>query len=351
MGSTGNILDSRAQRRYYLRPTFVMWGYFAMYSRPRIPLSAFSLKLAQMGLLTLCSAALAQNTSVGKIKAFTQPANVNASTYPSDTTFIPLHMNVKKTLEALTDIDGNDCKLISTGEFEATTEPKYGEATYAVHTLTDPSAPCANDPFPYHFAYYTWNKTEAPEPQDFFHLHWFTKDVTNDTDWLAELIPKAETTEFNNWWPAEPTVGRWQQTLDLTTIDYAGVKVRETDPTSQKEVCVGTGPGAACTPDTCYYPGSTHAAFFRITGGTWTVTNDNHWGFDRVGWSPAAVTYYRQAGRVPCFTTFPQQMQIQFATGDPNWYDYGTVNTLGYDIDATTVISLRAGSSEKRTWP
>jgi hypothetical protein len=323
--------------------------------QPRIPLSALSLRLAQMGLLTLCSAALAQNTSVSKIKLFTQattgPANVNASTYPADTTFIALHMNVKSFLEAITDIDGNKCKLISTGEYEATTAPKYGVTTYAVHTLTDPTPPCANDPFPYHFAYYTWTKTEAPEPQDFFHLHWFTKDVTNDTDWLAELIPKGETTEFNSWSLKNATVGRWRQTLDLTTIDYAGVKVRETDPSSQQEVCNGTGTGAACKPDTCYYPGSIYSPFISISGGTWTVTEDNHWGLDAVGRGTASTTYYRHAGRVPCDTTFPQQMQIQFATGDPRWYDYGTVNTLGYNVNETTVTSRRAGSSETKTWP
>jgi hypothetical protein len=324
-------------------------------SPPMPSLSVVRFKLARLGLLTLCSVAIAQNPAISKITPFNQsapaPASANA-TYPADTIFEPVHMNVKITLEAVTEIDGNKCKLISTGEYEATTEPKYGVPSYAVHTLKDPSPPCAGDPFLYHFAYYTWTKAEAPEPQDFFHLHWYTADgTTDDTDWLAELIPKAETTEFNSWWSTQPTVGRWQQTLDLTTIKYAGVRVRETAPTTQKEVCVGTGTGAACTPDTCYYPQSIYSPFIQITGGTWPVKDGNLWGFDLVGRGTNQVTYYRHAGRSPCYTTFPQQMQIQFATGDPHWYNYGDVNTLGYDIDATTVISLRAGASEKRTWP
>jgi hypothetical protein len=325
-------------------------------SPPMPLLSVVRFKLARLGLLALCSVAIAQNPAISKIAPFIQSAppsaSVNPLTYPADTIFEPVHMNVKITLEAITEIDADTCKLISTGEYEATTEPKYGVTSYAVHTLKDPSPPCENDPFLYHFAYYTWTKDEADEPQDFFHLHWYTPDgTTDDTDWLAELIPKAEMTKFNNWWSKQPTVGQWQQTLDLTTIHYAGVRVRETAPTTQKEVCIGTGPGAACTPDTCYYPGSIYPAYIQITGGTWPVKDGNLWGFDKVGRGTNSVTYYRHAGRAPCYTTFPQQMQIQFATGDPNWYNYGDVNTLGYDLDATTVISIRAGASEKETWP
>ena len=77
----------------------------------------------------------------------------------------------------------------------------------------------------------------------------------------------------------------------------------------------------------------------------------NSWGFDYVGYTAAAVKYYRAKGRAPCGTTVPQQMQIQFATGDPSFYNYGPINTLTASIGVTTVSSGRQGKSETRTLP
>jgi hypothetical protein len=115
-------------------------------------------------------------------------------------------------------------------------------------------------------------------------------------------------------------------------------------------------------PDTCWSQtgaDSHFPPFTSITGGTWTLMSGNVWAFDNVGWSPLAVTYYRNPtppptppppSPVPCGTTIPQQMTIK-ATSDATYNNYGAVNVLGASMTQTEVTSQRAGSSETETWP
>ncbi len=135
-------------------------------------------------------------------------------------------------------------------------------------------------------------------------------------------------------WSNDPTVYEWDQTLAPTGTSFVGRTVTEQDP----------GGGG---PDTCYFTGSSISPFTAITGGSWTVTSGNHWGHDYVGWHSTAVTYYRNQGRAPCSTTFPQRMVIDCSTGPITYI----TNTLGADINATTVVSRRAGSMAIETWP
>lgn len=331
-----------------------------MYPRHR-SLSRPQLVLPFLWLLLFCSAAVAQNTAADQIKLFsdrgsTRESPSNPLPYPPDTVYVPLLLNVTTSLEGWTEYNQNTCVDVSTGSYTTPTKPMFGKPSYAIVDGPISGGPCAGMVFPFNVASYTWAKTTTPAPQDFFSLQWTTPDgmYVEDSDWLAELIPQSEQTTFNSWSPAHPTVGRWAQTLELTTINYKGVKVQESDPGGEEEVCVGSGTSAVCTPDTCYFPGSAHQPLIQISGGPttgWPVQKDNVWGLDSVGWGPTTVTYYRKKGRAPCSTTFPQQMQIQFATGDLTWYNYGNVNTLGYVIDATTVTSMRAGAAETETWP
>jgi len=150
-------------------------------------------------------------------------------------------------------------------------------------------------------------------------------------------IPTGETTSFDGWDTVLPTVGDWTQSLMPSTINFGGRTVTEQDP----------GGGG---PDTCWFSGSNVAQTTSISGGSWTVDGSNHWGADDpdgVGWPPDAVTYYRDEGREPCGTTFPQQMVIDCSDGTPTYI----TNTLSMDITSTTVSSSRAGNSQSKNWP
>ena len=146
--------------------------------------------------------------------------------------------------------------------------------------------------------------------------------------------PIGEITSPVGWDSGDPTIYKWEQTLSPSATNFAGRTVTEQNP----------GGGG---PDTCYFTGSSFAPFTAITGGTWTVGSGNHWGYDYVGWRSSAVTYYRAQGRAPCGTTFSQTMVINCSTAP---LTYAT-NTLGCDINSTTVTSNRAGSLAIRTWP
>jgi hypothetical protein len=300
----------------------------------------FALRTTLLCLLpVVCAAAVGQSATVSHITTLTNKLGPSPD-YPSDTVFVPLLTGVTTVLEGWTEYDTSTCALISTGSYTSPTTPKYGKLSYAVMNGTLSSGPCAGTVLPFNVASYMWTAAASKAPQDFFSLQWTTPDgqFVENSDWLAELLPKMETTMFKAWDPTGLTDGEWQQTIQTPKIVYNGVTVQESNP----------GGGG---PDTCWFSGSIYAPFTAITGGTWTVGAGNKWGFDYVGWFSPAVTYYRSKGRAPCGTTFPQQMQIQFATGDPTFYNYAAVNTLGGSIGTKTVTTIRAGKSKKKVWP
>ena len=303
--------------------------------------------LALFWLSSLSSVAGAQNASATRITPFpdagvSRPSPISALAYPADTTYLPLSLNNKKLLEGWTEYNTKTCKDISTGMYKATTAPKFGKLSFNIQNFTNRNPPCAGVVFPYDAANYTWTAKTSSAPQDFFSLQWTTPDgkFTENSDWLAELLPQSETTAFQGWAKSisQATMGEWQQTIALQSVAYKGVTVQESNP----------GGGG---PDTCWFSGSKYTPFNSITGGTWTVKKGNIWGFDYVGYFQGPVTYYRAKGRAPCGTKFPQQMQIKYATGDPKFYNYGTVNILGGKIGTKTVTSIRAGQSKTETWP
>ena len=149
--------------------------------------------------------------------------------------------------------------------------------------------------------------------------------------------PTNETTAFAGWATAEslPTVGRWTQTLAPSTTNFSGRQVTEEDP----------GGGG---PDNCWFSGSAVSQITAITGGTWTVTSTNTWGFDFVGLTGAVVIYYRGQGRDPCSVTVPQRMVISCLGAVSLPYRN---NTLGYVIDNPGISSIRDGAVATKNWP
>jgi len=121
--------------------------------------------------------------------------------------------------------------------------------------------------------------------------------------------------------------------------------------------------------DTCWFKGSSVAIFNAITtpGFGWTVSSQNTWGTDFIGWNLAAVRYYRNKKRAPCSSSFQQQLVIDaaYSPSNPSSYTgpftdnsgntfYGVpyeTNTLGASITGTTATSVRNDqTSTNTTW-
>jgi hypothetical protein len=151
--------------------------------------------------------------------------------------------------------------------------------------------------------------------------------------------PTGESTMSTGWDTIAPSKHKWVQRLLPITTSFNGRTVTEQDP----------GGGG---PDTCWFPHGNRDPFTAVTGGTWQVNSANEWGADTVGWSPAAVTYYRAQGRAPCNTQFMQRMVIN-CPEDPtgNLIRPYVTQQLGAGIGTTTVSSTRAGQTQTRTYP
>jgi len=162
--------------------------------------------------------------------------------------------------------------------------------------------------------------------------------TTSATCGVQCTTPTGETTAFGGWADSDnlPTVAKWNQTLTPASTSFAGRTVTERDPG-------GSGP------DTCYFNGSAFAPQTSISGGTWSVDANNQWGSDYVGWTPGAVTYYRDQGRAPCGTFITQRMVIDCVTGEQTYSI--TFPSLELDIQPLLVISRRAEGQASRTWP
>ncbi len=171
-------------------------------------------------------------------------------------------------------------------------------------------------------------------------------------------VPKSETsvTPTGAQWDTSKAAP-WNQTLAPNTPpgEFEGRGVYE---------YAAIGPGN----DTCWFKGSTIPIFDSVTtpGFAWTVSSQNSWGADFIGWNLVAVRYYRKKKRVPCSSTFQQQMVIDAAFSPNNPSNYGQytnnsggtfygvpyeINTLGAGITATTATSVRNGqTSTNTTW-
>lgn len=94
--------------------------------------------------------------------------------------------------------------------------------------------------------------------------------------------------------------------------------------------------------------------------GQWRVWAMSAWGPDYVGWSinnnPNPILYYRGQKRVPCSTTFYQQMVIDCSSLPRNGpatlvkVPY-RINMLKAEIGTSTVSTTRDGKTISKTWP
>ena len=152
-------------------------------------------------------------------------------------------------------------------------------------------------------------------------------------------IPTSEVTTAvpGNWdtqWPAT-----FHFFMILQGGNFVARNVRETD--------------AGGDVDTCYFDGSPVPFGFNVEG-EWTVSTDNLYGPDVVGWKrpasnlPDPVQYYRSVGRAPCHFLVRQQMQIQCPDG--SWQNYGIVNPLVGTIGPNSVSSCRAGVCQTKRY-
>ena len=160
-----------------------------------------------------------------------------------------------------------------------------------------------------------------------------------------------------DWWPDNPTVGEWKQKLvpprSDPTFDFLGESVQETP-------ALGI-PGE----DTCWFKKSEKSIVLSISGGIWPVESGNVWKPDQVGWTPDAVTYYRNPtpppppappgppppSTVPCGFTIWQQMTIKAPSDGITYNNYGPVNALRGKMTKNEVTSERAGKSRTKKWP
>jgi hypothetical protein len=180
-------------------------------------------------------------------------------------------------------------------------------------------------------------------------------------DWVTKAVdlPASETSAYGPPASWNPTQGGapWIQTFspDSPPSEFDGRGVYE--------FASGTGS------DSCWFTQSKFAPFTSITkpGFGWFVTSNNTWGPDWIGWTLAAVQYYRAQKKVPRGAHFSQQAVIDAAyspanppsytgpyTSSTNETFYGVpyeVNTLGGEITATSVTSVRNGQvATNTTW-
>jgi hypothetical protein len=238
---------------------------------------------------------------------------------------------------------------------------KCGIVTTGTVTVTEGSGVYAGSTFTFATIYYEWtahnNQSILSAPlnkvADTFSGAWTAPDGTAQYTFnitVPVVRPDHETTDFVDWWPDNPTVGEWQQTLvppsSDPTFDFSGETVQEQ---------VG-GAGE----DTCWSPASQIPQVVAVSGGIWTVQPGNVWKPDQVGWVPKAVTYYRKPtpppdppppSPVPCGFTIQQQMTIRAPSDGTTFNKYGAVNVLGGKITRKKVTSERAGKREMEKWP
>ena len=174
-----------------------------------------------------------------------------------------------------------------------------------------------------------------------------TGSEEDSISWNLDRCQKCPTEENTSWDRFYETYGLWNATLLPSSLDYDGQLVQEQNGNPSEE---GSGM------DTCWFAQSMYAPFDQITGGEWPVAQGNpdpvghnQYGQDMVGYTPAAVAYYRSKGRAPCGTTFQQLMVFQ--DPDSGFFvpygsdDTGDTNTLGAEIGTNTVSSTRAGQT------
>jgi hypothetical protein len=148
--------------------------------------------------------------------------------------------------------------------------------------------------------------------------------------------PTGETTTWSGWDQNIFSLGKWEQVLSPAG-PWSGRTVTESD----------AAPGT----DNCYFTGSQYAPQTSVltpgVGHSWLVGTSNQWGYDEIGWTPAAIIQYYQIQRpqrgltLPCEADLFQKLTITCPNGPTQTYR-GSV-PLRAIISATGVSSGRDG--------
>jgi hypothetical protein len=143
------------------------------------------------------------------------------------------------------------------------------------------------------------------------------------------------------WAPDAPTGYLWQAQLNASG-DLAGRTVEEAQEGSPA--------------DSCYFDGAPGGRY-GLSGGGWYVGGSlgyNTYGYDIVGWKPASVNYYREAGVTPCAASVTQNMLIYCNDSivfPKRNYQYNNLVVGIDDFGEGTVSSRRGGNVQYRVWP
>ena len=109
--------------------------------------------------------------------------------------------------------------------------------------------------------------------------------------------------------------------------------------------------------DSCWYSTSKFTYQNQVSGGWWPVqvsstNSQGMWQYDHVGWTEAAVRWYRGRdggrNRTPCEFRILQVMQIELRSG--TWTSYRTNLLKGEIPSLSTVGSSRDGIRTTRTY-
>lgn len=239
----------------------------------------------------------------------------------------------EKLLERYVEYNPGTCAQVSSGSWTVNVSPKYGTVRTGTTTGTLVSGACPGTIFTFGTIFYTWTAHNNKSATDSFSATYTSPSFTVPTPFSVSVPvvrPDHETTIFTGWHRKGP--GNWKQTLYPPAsdpgFDFSGEQVTEKD-----------AGGAA---DSCWFSGSIVKKTTGLFGGSWPVTSGNTWGPDSVGFTTAAIDYYRKQGRAPCAATVLQQMTIQ-SPADRKPAQYGAVNTLQGLIGKKSITSIRAG--------
>ncbi len=161
----------------------------------------------------------------------------------------------------------------------------------------------------------------------------YNGDTCTKTKTVNVKIPTGEDTSWLGWKAAieERTVGQWYASLTPSTVDCSGISITEEQGESSTDTCWFV--------DCIFDPA-------ELSGGPWTVKNNNLWLADLVGFPEVMVEYYRNHSRAPCGFTIDQDMKIVTSSGNIKY----TSHTIGSSITDTTVTSSRDGKSKTKTF-
>ncbi len=257
---------------------------------------------------------------------------------PGTATGFPGDVTLFQVQSRYTDCFGNDMGWHTLSNDFVNNNVAHSSDDPNVATLTSPATGTAVAPGS---TYLRASWTEWYDRQEYIASEWTCVAVAAAAACAAFCevqcrFPTSEDTIPTGWDAIAGSKHKFVQRLLPVDINFAGRRVTEQDH----------GGGV----DTCWFINSERDPFNKVTGGTWTVQPANEWGPDVIGYSPVAVSYYRQQGRTPCSTGFYQRMVIN-CPGNQGLTAYlSNPNYIFCQINSNSVIVTRAEEWVQRTY-